>query len=258
MSTLRNAVQRRTHRERGQPQERSKWGLLEKPKDYRLRARDYAAKKSRLRALRQKASERNPDEFYFGMMRSSMGKDGQKVGKKNNQVLSHDVTRLLKTQDAGYLRTMGTKARKELERLRGTFILGPTEGVAEVPGEEHDERSPGHLVFVDNEKEQKGFRPRAWVDKDEQAQNPSHARPKDTNHDPTPSDSEEQEAPDDRRASRRRERMATRLRALSERRRQIETAEREADMQRARMAKSSRVGGTNKRGVNWKAKGRQK
>lgn len=32
MSSMRNAVQRRNHRERGQPEERSKWGLLEKHK----------------------------------------------------------------------------------------------------------------------------------------------------------------------------------------------------------------------------------
>ena len=32
MSSMRNAVQRRNHRERGQPEERQKWGLLEKHK----------------------------------------------------------------------------------------------------------------------------------------------------------------------------------------------------------------------------------
>lgn len=33
MSSMRNAVQRRNHRERGQPEERAqKWGLLEKHK----------------------------------------------------------------------------------------------------------------------------------------------------------------------------------------------------------------------------------
>jgi hypothetical protein len=32
MSSMRNAVQRRNHKERGQPEERAKWGLLEKRK----------------------------------------------------------------------------------------------------------------------------------------------------------------------------------------------------------------------------------
>lgn len=32
MSTLRNAVQRRNHKERAQPKDREKWGILEKHK----------------------------------------------------------------------------------------------------------------------------------------------------------------------------------------------------------------------------------
>jgi U3 small nucleolar RNA-associated protein 11 len=32
MSSMRNAVQRRNHKERAQPEERKKWGLLEKRK----------------------------------------------------------------------------------------------------------------------------------------------------------------------------------------------------------------------------------
>lgn len=32
MSSMRNAIQRRNHRERAQPRERSKWGILEKHK----------------------------------------------------------------------------------------------------------------------------------------------------------------------------------------------------------------------------------
>ena len=65
MSSLRNAVQRRNHRERAQPEERAKWGLLEKRKDYKLRAADHKLKRRKINTLKQKASERNEDEFYF-------------------------------------------------------------------------------------------------------------------------------------------------------------------------------------------------
>jgi U3 small nucleolar RNA-associated protein 11 len=70
MSSLRNAVQRRNHKERGQPHYRQKYGLLEKHKDYALRSKDYHSKQERLKALREKAYFRNPDEFYFKMINS--------------------------------------------------------------------------------------------------------------------------------------------------------------------------------------------
>ena len=76
MSSLRNAVKRITHKERAQPQARSHLGILEKKKDYRIRARDFHNKQDRIRSLREKAAQRNPDEFYFGMHRSKV-KDGK-------------------------------------------------------------------------------------------------------------------------------------------------------------------------------------
>ena|SRR6185369_5292565 len=68
MSTLRNAVHRRDHKERAQPLAREKRGLLEKHKDYVLRAKDYNFKQKRLKSLKEKALFRNPDEFYFKMI----------------------------------------------------------------------------------------------------------------------------------------------------------------------------------------------
>ena len=81
---MRNAVQRRNHRERAQPQERSKWGLLEKRKDYKLRAADHKVKKRKIKALQQKASERNEDEFYFAMA-NSQSKGGVKVAERGTE-----------------------------------------------------------------------------------------------------------------------------------------------------------------------------
>ena len=46
---------------------RRQYGLLEKKKDYKLRADDFHKKEEALRRLRRKAEERNPDEFYFAM-----------------------------------------------------------------------------------------------------------------------------------------------------------------------------------------------
>ena len=70
MSSLRNAVQRRPYRERAQPKARERLGLLEKHKDYVLRAKDYNTKQARIKSLREKAAARNPEEFYFGMVKA--------------------------------------------------------------------------------------------------------------------------------------------------------------------------------------------
>ena len=51
---------------------RSHLGLLEKKKDYLLRSKDYHSKQKRLKALKEKASLKNPDEFYFGMVKSQL------------------------------------------------------------------------------------------------------------------------------------------------------------------------------------------
>src|SRR5277367_597824 len=74
-SSLRNSLHRRNHKERGQLAHRTRFGLLEKHADYVKRARDYHSKQDRLTRLRQKAADRNKDEFYFAMT-----KERTKVG----------------------------------------------------------------------------------------------------------------------------------------------------------------------------------
>ena len=69
--SLRNVVKRKTHKERSQPKARKNFGLLEKKKDYKLRAQDYHKKEDRLKKLRLQASLRNPDEFYFKMVKAT-------------------------------------------------------------------------------------------------------------------------------------------------------------------------------------------
>ncbi|XXH02518.1 hypothetical protein Hte_008894 [Hypoxylon texense] len=126
MSSIRNAVQRRVHKERSQPHERQRLGLLEKHKDYSLRAKDFNKKKAQLRALRRKAADRNEDEFYFGMMsRKGPGHalargrrwTGTVDGDRGNRALDVDTVRLLKTQDVGYVRTVRSVALKEVKAL---------------------------------------------------------------------------------------------------------------------------------------------
>ena len=64
---MKNLVKTRTYRERSQPIARKKLGLLEKKKDYKLRAVDFHRKTDAIKTLKEKASFRNPEEFYYKM-----------------------------------------------------------------------------------------------------------------------------------------------------------------------------------------------
>lgn len=111
MSSLRNSLHRRNHKERGQLAHRERLGLLEKHKDYVLRARDYHSKQDRLTRLKQKAADRNKDEFYFGMVRQRT-QGGVHVQDRGNEALPVDVVKVLKSQDENYIRTMRTVNQK--------------------------------------------------------------------------------------------------------------------------------------------------
>lgn len=121
--------------------------------DYVLRARDYNAKKKALKSLRSKASSRNPDEFYFAMTSSTTRDGGIKVSERADAgAMSVDVVRLLKTQDAGYVRTQAAVERRAIEKLEGELGFmdsGKSAGVG---------LSGKHTVFVDSEREARDFK----------------------------------------------------------------------------------------------------
>ncbi|KAG0651313.1 U3 small nucleolar RNA-associated 11 [Hyphodiscus hymeniophilus] len=237
MSSMRNAVQRRNHRERGQPEERKKWGLLEKHKDYSARARDFNAKKTKLKALRQKVLDKNPDEFYFSMTNKKGPTTGKKgtgtiKGDRGNAVLGQDAVRLFKTQDLGYVRTMRNKTQREVDDLerRVTGIRG------------HGQK----IVFVEDEGEQHG-RMDADEDMDEE------------------SDDEDHEGDVDLAAKKLRklhekeaDKLESKLTVARQRLKALAEAEEALDLQRARMAKSPAVGGVNKNGMKFKVRERKR
>ncbi|KAK4518407.1 uncharacterized protein ATC70_008624 [Mucor velutinosus] len=169
MSTLRNAVQRRNHKERGQTAGREKFGLLEKKKDYLLRAKDYHGKQNKLKAMREKALFRNPDEFYFKMV-NSQTKGGVHIQKRNEE-LPDEMVQLMKTQDKEYIKYQRDLSKRKLEKLQASlhFIDDGKNSDEEEDSEEEDERpakknKSNHIVFVDSEKQVRKFNPAKHLD----------------------------------------------------------------------------------------------
>ena len=273
---MRNAVQRRNHKERAQPIEREKWGLLEKRKDYKLRAADHRQKKAKLKILSQKARDRNPDEFSFKMLSSGVDRQGKKVADRGNKSLSMEVVKLLKTQDAGYIRTMLQMARKEREELEQQLVLEERGEVRAVRDGERERKSK-HRVFVENEEEQEEFDPDTWFgrgkDIPDQADSPDVENLEDeesedeqtkTQRHKTMSkkqiEAEETAKREARKFRKGRERAqdrtATKLRAIKKRERELVAAEEELELQRAKM--NNTVGGVNKNGVKFKVRERKR
>jgi U3 small nucleolar RNA-associated protein 11 len=87
------------------------------------------------------------------MMKSSVDDKGRKIADRGNVALSTDVVKLLKTQDAGYIRTMLQVTRKEREELEQRLIL-EEQGEARALKDGQKAKKGKHRVFVENEEEQ--------------------------------------------------------------------------------------------------------
>ncbi|KAB8446170.1 hypothetical protein FH972_025152 [Carpinus fangiana] len=303
-SSRKNPNTTRAYRERAQPLSRAKHGLLEKHKDYKLRAADHNAKRAKLRALQQKAAERNADEFYFGMMTARTDtrtgrkdvEDG-KGGGRGNVALSQDVVRLLKTQDVGYVRTMLQRARREREALEAEVavvedgegarlrVLRDEVGKGQQGSDDEfdmdvdgggDKATAKHTVFVDDEEEQKAFNAAEWFGTDEKGLQQTYNRPrrrsslaaegsdvplatkqktKKLSPEQVKQAWKEGRQQQKRRALKQEQRLQ-KLAAVREREKSLSIAERELDLQRAKMENS--VGGVNKKGVKFKVKERKR
>lgn len=198
--------------------------------------------------------------------------------------LSHEAIKLLKTQDAGYLRTVGERVRRELEKVEQEVRL--QEGMGEVLGEEaegerseddeeefefgdeDDRKKRRKLVFADDRQEQRKLRKQAvrgdaedndMLDGEEDDSSEQTQR-----HNQKVSrkqlEAKRQVLVEERRARKMRKRAAqarqNKLIALQKQHSDIVAAERELDWQRGKLDNS--VGGTNKNGIKWKIRERKK
>ena len=116
------------HLERHQPASRSRFGLLEKKKDYVKRARDFHAKEERLKALKVRAAFKNPDEYYFGMVNSKIALSGRHMPALP-ETLKVETAKLLKTQDLTYIVRQRILNEKKIAALK--------EEIIELPANQH-------------------------------------------------------------------------------------------------------------------------
>ncbi|KAJ3017720.1 UTP11-like, U3 small nucleolar ribonucleoprotein [Thoreauomyces humboldtii] len=156
MSSLRNALQRRNHRERSQLESRAtRFGLLEKHKDYVLRAKDYNRKQKTLRTLKQKAAFRNPDEFYFGMVNASTKKGVHVATRERDEKMDADFLRLLKTQDQGYVNYQRSVNASRVDKLKeGLHFLEEEQEYQDDDDDDAEEEEEDHgAMEVDDQDE---------------------------------------------------------------------------------------------------------
>ena len=174
------------------------------------------------------------------MMSSRTRAGGERIAERGNKPLKHDVVKLLKTQDAGYLRMQLQKtqvARHKLEQevaLWGSMDAGAPKGPSKKPSGPIGK----HVVFVDSVQEQ-----HEWTDEE-----PSGSeQPRGNN----------KEASAERKKRRLRiERKRNLLEALKAREADLQQASTELDMQRAKM--NNAIGSTTKAGKKFKVRERKR
>jgi U3 small nucleolar RNA-associated protein 11 len=209
---------------------------------------------------------------------ATQGKHGR--GVETNR-LSHDAVKLLKTQDAGYLRTVAGKGRRELEKLEQVVGL---EGALWSEGRKPTGKK---VVFVDGEGgDQEGPKGRKRKVAEMNGENGSDGVHTETST--KENDISTTEETDDRNhssaatpakpmttralqaaqrakldlpaARRRRKRLgqlrAAKLEALKKRQKEVMAAIEQLELQRAKMSRT--VGGVNKDGVKWKIRERKR
>ncbi|XP_069751872.1 probable U3 small nucleolar RNA-associated protein 11 [Narcine bancroftii] len=136
----------RNHRERSQLNYRRKLGFLEKKKDYQIRAQNYHRKQNILKVLRQKALDKNPDEFYFRMTGTKL-KDGVHFISQRREEVTEEQLKMMKTQDLKYIEMKRIIEAKKIEQLKSELHFLDANG--KLPNK--------HIFFCKSKKEVKEF-----------------------------------------------------------------------------------------------------
>ncbi|EHA54433.1 hypothetical protein MCOR27_008952 [Pyricularia oryzae] len=268
MPSFNKLGQKPTHKERAQPLERKHLGLLEKHKDYSLRAKDFNKKKAYLKTLRQKAAERNEDEFYHKMLsrtgpgsaltKGAKGRNftGTVSGDRGNTSMDVDVVRILKTQDIAYVRTLRNTLAKDVRQCEERLAIA--ESFAGVPhedvggdeggsGSDDDERptkrrKASKIKFFDDEADRDRAAEDATPDKADEDDDDDFENFGDEDGE------DDKEMTEDEKRALKLERLRRNLRNARRKLKALADAEAELDLQRVRMAKTATRGAVTKSG----------
>jgi U3 small nucleolar RNA-associated protein 11 len=194
-------------------------------------------------------------------MMSSRTVNGVKIGDRGNKALSHEVVMLLKTQDAGYLRTALQKTRLERQKFESSILLEETSEESRVNLLGREYQLPSKKVFVDSQEEQNTYaksikKPSTEMEDKESLERDGIEHPFDEEQ----LEDEVIEAEDKQGSisnpANDREAQKRMLQALKRREEALIVATRELELQRAKM--SNTVGGVNKNGVKFKIRERKR
>uniref|UniRef100_A0A0L8I917 Probable U3 small nucleolar RNA-associated protein 11 n=1 Tax=Octopus bimaculoides TaxID=37653 RepID=A0A0L8I917_OCTBM len=149
MSSFKNARKsgQKMHKERSQPSAREKLGFLEKKKDYKRRATEDQRRKGVIKSLKVKALNRNPDEFYFNMVRNKKVDGIHQPRESAEKVHTEDQVKLMLSRDLKYIRMKRMTESNKIKRLTAELHLLDTA----------DEIKNNHTIFVDTEADVKKF-----------------------------------------------------------------------------------------------------
>lgn len=105
-----------------------------------FRFRDFNEKKGALKGLHKRALDRNPDEFYFHMIRSRM-EEGEHVEKPKEEECTPEQLKLMQTQDLKYISHKRLVESKKIDKLQAQLHLVDAE------------KPNNHCFFVDTKEE---------------------------------------------------------------------------------------------------------
>lgn len=130
-------------------------------------SQEYNKNKATLLKLRQKALNKNPDEFHHHMINSNLD-DGVHKEKAKDQVLTPEQIALMQTRDLSYIVNKRSIEKKKIEKLKASLHMIDA----------YDKPVNKHTFFVDSEAEKKRFDPAKALNTHPDMLNRAFNRPK--------------------------------------------------------------------------------